>query len=76
MTVSTLQGLKLAEDVEQQTTAVRKQMLSMYLPYFSLAAFCSCFTVKSFKTNKQMATDYGEATASSAERSSEKLAHN
>lgn len=66
----------MAEDVDLQTTAVRKQMLFMYFPYFSLGAFCSCFTVKSLKTNKQMATDYGEATASSAAQSSEKLANN
>lgn len=70
MTVSALQGLTLAEAVRRQTTAVRRQMLSMYAPYFSLAASCSCFTVKSFKTNKQMASDCGEATTSSAERRS------
>lgn len=69
-------GTKLGQDMAQQTTAVRKQMLFMYLPNFSLCAFCSCLTVKSFKTNKQMVTDYTEATASSAERSSRKLAYN
>lgn len=52
----------------QQTTAVRKQMLFVYLPNFSLCAFCSCLTVKSFKTNKQMVTDYTEATAFSAQK--------
>lgn len=77
MRVSALQGLNLAEDMEQQTTAVRKQMLSMFVfQYFRLDAFCSCFTLKSFKTNKQMATDYYEATAPSVELSSVKLAYN
>lgn len=69
-------GTELGEDTAQQTTAVRKQMLSMYLPKFSLCAFCSCLTVKPFKTNKQMVTDYTEATTSSAEQSSQKLAYN
>lgn len=63
---------KLAGELEQQTTAAGKQVLSLFV--FRLNTFSSCFTIKAFKKNKQMASDSSEATASSVELQWLKLA--